>query len=100
MRTRTELRSQGHRRLKDVIAQELILRGSADFESVEQYAKFVRRIVDRRNRLVREKLAGEYPHLRGSASGTSARVRKLQRQSAQSGAPSGWTAGRIRCRHG
>ena len=34
------------------------------FESVEQYAKFVRRIVDRRNRLVREKLAGEYPHLR------------------------------------
>ena len=55
---------QGHRRLKDVIAQELILRGSADFESVEQYAKFVRSIVDRRNRLVREKLAGEYPHLR------------------------------------
>ena len=31
---------------------------------MEQYAKFVRRIVDRRNRLVREKLAGEYPHLR------------------------------------
>ena len=55
---------QGHRRLKDVIAQELILRGSADFESVEQYAKFVRSIVDKRNRLVREKLAGEYPHLR------------------------------------
>ena len=37
----------------------MILRGSADFESVEQYAKFVRRVVDRRNRLVREKLAGE-----------------------------------------
>ena len=30
---------QGHRRLKDAVAQELILRGSADFES--QYAKFV-----------------------------------------------------------
>ena len=55
---------QGHRRLKDAVAQELILRGSADFESVEQYAKFVRGIVDKRNRLVREKVASEYPHLR------------------------------------
>ena len=55
---------QGHRRLKDSIAQALVLRGSADFESVEQYAKFVRSIVDRRNRLIREKLASEYPHLR------------------------------------
>ena len=55
---------QGHRRLKDAVAQALVLRGSSDFESVEQYAKFVRSIVDRRNRLVREKLASEYPHLR------------------------------------
>ena len=55
---------QGHRRLKDSIAQALVLRGSSDFESVEQYAKFVRSIVDRRNRLVREKVASEYPHLR------------------------------------
>ena len=31
---------------------------------MEQYAKFVRSIVDRRNRLVREKVASEYPHLR------------------------------------
>ena len=55
---------QGHRRLKDSIAQGMVLRGSSDFESVEQYTKFVRSIVDRRNRLVRERLAGEYPHLR------------------------------------
>ena len=55
---------QGHRRLKDAIAQALVLRGSADFESVEQYTKFIRRIVDRRNRLVKGKLAREYPHLR------------------------------------
>ena len=55
---------QGHRRLKDSIAQALVLRGSSDFESVEHYAKFVRGLVDRRNRLVREKAAGEYPHLR------------------------------------
>ena len=55
---------QGHRRLKDAIAQALVLRGSSDFESVEQYTRFVRQIVDKRNRLVRDKLAREYPHLR------------------------------------
>ena len=55
---------QGHRRLKDAVAQALVLRGSADFESVDEYTAFVRRIVDRRNRLIREKLAREYPHLR------------------------------------
>ena len=52
---------QGHRRLKDAI---VVLRGSSDFESVEEYTAFVRIVVDRRNRLVREKLAGEYPHLK------------------------------------
>ncbi len=55
---------QGHRRLKDSLAQALLLRGSSDFESVDEYVKFVRSIVDRRNRLVREKVASEYPHLR------------------------------------
>ena len=54
---------QGHRRLKDAIAQALILGGSSDFESVAAYTRFVRRIVDKRNRLVEEKLAREYPHL-------------------------------------
>ena len=55
---------QGHRRLKDSIAQALVLRGNIDFESVEQYTRFVRQIVDKRNRLIRDKLAREYPHLR------------------------------------
>ena len=54
---------QGHRRLKDAIAQALVLRGSSDFESVEAYTRFVRRIVDKRNRLVKEKMTREYPHL-------------------------------------
>lgn len=31
---------------------------------MDEYAKFIKSIVDRRNRLVREKLVGEYPHLR------------------------------------
>ncbi len=55
---------QGHRRLKDALAQALVLRGSSDFESVDEYTSFVRSIVDRRNRLVKERLAQEYPHLR------------------------------------
>ena len=55
---------QGHRRLKNAISQSLILRGSHDFESLDEYTAFVRLVVDRRNRLVREKLAREYPHLR------------------------------------
>ena len=55
---------QGHRRMKDSIAQALVLRGSRDFESVDEYVKFIRSIVDRRNRLVQEKVSGEYPHLR------------------------------------
>ena len=55
---------QGHRRLKGALAQALVLRGSSDFESVEQYTSFVRSIVDRRNRLIGERLTQEYPHLR------------------------------------
>ena len=43
---------QGHRRLKNAIDQALILRGSRDFESVDEYSEFVRGVVDRRNRLV------------------------------------------------
>ena len=46
---------QRHRRLKNAIDQALILRGSRDFESEDEYRTFVRRIVDRRNRLVSSK---------------------------------------------
>ena len=55
---------QGHRRLKNAIAQALILRGSRDFETEEEYRQFVRGVVDRRNRLVRSKLKAERRHLR------------------------------------
>ena len=54
---------QRHRRLKNAIGQALILRGSRDFESEEEYRTFVRRIVDRRNRLVSSKLQRERQHL-------------------------------------
>ena len=55
---------QRHRRLKNAIHQALILRGSRDFESEEEYRTFVRRVVDRRNRLVSSKLKLERRHLR------------------------------------
>ena len=44
--------------------QALILRGSRDFESQEEYEELVRRVVERRNRLVCAKLERERSHLR------------------------------------
>ena len=46
------LAEQGHYRLKDVLDQALILRGSRDFNTAGDYADFVRQMVARRNRLV------------------------------------------------
>ena len=50
---------QGHYRLKDAVDQALILRGSRDFHTADDYAQFVQEMVDRRNRLVRGKLEQE-----------------------------------------
>ena len=55
---------QAHFRLKDAIDQALMLRGSRDFSSLDEYTCFIRKVVDRRNRLVQEKLEQERPHLR------------------------------------
>ena len=55
---------QGHYRLKDAIGQALILRGSRDFHTADDYALFVSRMVQRRNRLVQGKLEQEMACLR------------------------------------
>ena len=47
-----------HYRLKDAIDQALILR-SRDFDTADDYASFVRQMVERRNRLVQGKLEQE-----------------------------------------
>ena len=52
-----------HYRLKDAIDQALILRGSRDFDTADDYADFVRQMVERRNRLVEGKLEQEMPCL-------------------------------------
>ncbi len=54
---------QRHYRIKNTLEQALILRGSRDFESEREYTKFVRRVVDRRNRPVQPKLKRERRHL-------------------------------------
>ena len=54
---------QAHYRLKDALNQALMLRGSRDFDSVDNYTRFVGKVVDRRNRLVKEKLEQERAHL-------------------------------------
>ena len=46
-----------HYRLKDAIDQALILRGSLDFDTADDYAGFVRQLVGRRNRLAEGKLS-------------------------------------------
>ena len=55
---------QAHYRLKDAVDQALILRGSRDFDTTDDYADFVRQMVERRNRLVEGKLEQELPCLR------------------------------------
>ena len=48
-----------HYRLKDAIEQTLILRGSRDFHTADDYAQFVQQMVEKRYRLVKGKLAQE-----------------------------------------
>ena len=50
---------QAHYRLKDAIDQALILRGSRDFDTIDDYADFVLQMVNRRNRLVQGDLEQE-----------------------------------------
>ena len=53
-----------HYRLKDAVDQALILRGSRDFHTADDYADFVQEMVTKRNRLVRGKLEQEMACLR------------------------------------
>lgn len=56
---------QAHRRTKSILAQMLVLRGSRDFASVEEYQRWVREVIEREhNTLLGEKLAAERGHLR------------------------------------
>ena len=55
---------QRHHRLKRAVEQMLLLRGSRDFGTVEQYTEFLRLLVARLNAGRRDRLAVEMQHLR------------------------------------
>ena len=55
---------QAHNRLKDALYQALMPRGSRDFDFFDDYTRFVRKVVERRIRLVLGKLEQERRHLR------------------------------------
>jgi hypothetical protein len=56
---------QAHRRTKSILAQMLVLRGSHDFPSVDEYQRWVREVIEREhNALHGEKLVEERRHLR------------------------------------
>jgi len=55
---------QRHHRLKRAADQTLLLRGSRDFASVEEYKKFLRNLLTRLNAGRRERLAEEMQYLR------------------------------------
>jgi len=55
----------GHRRTKRLIRQALVMRGSADFESVEAYERFVQDTLEYgHNRQIEDRLQAERPRLR------------------------------------
>ena len=79
---------QAHYRLKDALDQALMLRGSRDFDSAEAYTGFVRKVVDRRNRLVQGKLEEELPRLQCLPPAPVPEYVNHQVSGAPSGAPS------------
>ena len=74
---------QAHYRLKDALDQALMLRGSRDFDSVDNYAGFIGKAVDRRNRLVWGEAGAGTPSSATPAASPCAGVRQLPGQGAQ-----------------
>jgi len=54
---------QSHHRFKQAVDQELLLRGSRDFTSLQDYEAFLRRMLKRRNASRQERLQEERAHL-------------------------------------
>lgn len=55
---------KSHDLFKNAVDQQLMLRGSRNFESFEQYQKFILEICQQRNQLKKDALAEEIPYLR------------------------------------
>ena len=68
---------QSHRRFKDDVNQALLLRGSRDFASREEYARFLHELVEQRNAGRRERLAEELKVLRALPAGRQESCRRI-----------------------
>ena len=55
---------QSHRRFKETVEQALLLRGNRDFQSREDYERFLQEVVRGRNAACRKRLDEELPKLR------------------------------------
>lgn len=73
---------QSHRRFKEALAQELLLRGSRDFASREDYVEFVRALLARRNASRGERFQAEVARLGALP---ARRLETLERQRAKVG---------------
>ena len=56
---------QSHRRFKETVDQALMLRGSRDFQGVEDYLAFLRKLVARRNATRQDRLLEDMAKLKG-----------------------------------
>ena len=74
---------QGHRRLKNAIAQALILRGSRDFESEDEYRQFVRGVVESAKQAGGLEAQGGASSPAAASAGSDPGVRQLPLQGAQ-----------------
>jgi hypothetical protein len=69
---------QSHRRFKDDVEQSLLLRGSREFASREEYGRLLRGLIEQRNAGRRERLAEELKVLRALPAGRQESCRRLQ----------------------
>jgi hypothetical protein len=69
---------QSHRRFKDDVDQALMLRGSRDFANRDEYARFLRGLIEQRNAGRRERLAEELKVLRALPAGRQESCRRMQ----------------------
>lgn len=68
---------QSHRRFKDAVDQALLLRGSRDFASREEYRGFLRGLIEQRNAGRRDRLAEELKVLRALPAGRQESCRRV-----------------------
>lgn len=69
---------QSHRRFKEDVEQSLLLRGSREFASRDEYARFLRELIEQRNAGRRHRLAEELKVLRALPAGRQESCRRMQ----------------------